>query len=169
MKILFIHFFLAIILLLVFPEKLLSDIITPNGTKIQFFRKGEKKSISKKELAEGIFSHDYGEPKCLDKIVFKPKKNDLNNNITFTISIYNSKNELIIRKENILNESLPLYPWISEEGENDGYIKNNDGIETSKIGNYFIVIDSIRNLEDGTSVTERIIDVNYSVHELMGD
>ena len=76
---------------------------------------------------------------------------------------------MIIRKENILNESLPLYPWISEEGENDGYIKNNDGIETSKIGNYFIVIDSIRNLEDGTSVTERIIDVNYSVHELMGD
>lgn len=96
------------------PSSSFGDIITKDGVKIQFFKKGQKKSISKDVLNGNSLSlHD---SECLDKIVFTKTKN---NSPMYSLKIFNSNNELILRKSYIYLEKnkgfvLPIYPWIVE-------------------------------------------------------
>ncbi len=113
------------------PLSSYGDIITKDGVKIQFFKKGQKKSIPKSDLIGeyGLSLYDY---ECLDKIVLSVNKTR-NDSPYYSIKIYNSNNDIILRKSNIIVSEknkgfvLPIYPWIDEsdnykieimEGEN---------------------------------------------------
>jgi hypothetical protein len=54
------------------PSSSFGDIITKDGVKIQFFKKGQKKSISKQDMTntDGTFEITSMEDECLEKIVF---------------------------------------------------------------------------------------------------
>lgn len=145
-----------------YPLSSYSDIITKDGVKIQFFKKGQKKSIPKQELLDkkGISSM---EDEYLDKIVFSSSKDVYT---SYSIKVYDIQNRLLLRKDEIWITDkkngfiLPIYPWIQWGGLGD--YKNDD--EYNLIGRYRIVIDS-KNEEKVLNE----VDVIYSVYEHIGD
>lgn len=146
-----------------YPLNSYSDIITKDGVKIQFFRKGVKKSISKKELSnpEGITSEDYN---LLDRIVFS-EGNQNWGSIKYTVKIINtSSNELLLMKQSIETYyemkntySLPIYPWIDKISTYQGEISPS---EFYILGEYSIIIEKVENNKN-----EVIFTLPYSIIE----
>ncbi len=152
------------------PLSSFGDIITKDGVKIQFFKKGQKKSIPRSELTsqEGVVSF---ENEYIEKIVFSGGSGfNGQESPTYTVKVYlkGKTLELLLRKDKISSEfskketfSLPLYPWINEvsmvtekENEEDPYTS----------GVYLIVIERIKD-----SKSEKVIDITYSIHTTMVD
>jgi hypothetical protein len=161
---------ISIMLMCSSPLSSFGDIITKDGVKIQFFRKSQKKSISKSELTgqDGVVSY---ENEYIDRIVFSGgNQSNVTEYPTYTVRIYLNINkpELLLKKDYISSYfskkdsfSLPLYPWINEYGMfRDSVNEDNPYM----LGKYLIVIDRIVG-----SKSERVIDVNYSIHETMVD
>ena len=90
-----------------YPLSSFSDIITKDGVKIQFFKKGQKKSIPKDELlsSEGIVTPSES---LLDRIVFTNVKIDYKE---VSVMIYDFKKKLVMVKDRIIvsNKSITLY------------------------------------------------------------
>jgi len=145
-----------------YPLSSYSDIITKDGVKIQFFKKGQKKSIPKLELLDkkGISSM---EDEYLDKIVFSSSKDIYT---SYSIKVYDFQNRLLLRKDDIWITDkkkgfiLPIYPWIQWGGLGD--YQNDE--EYNLIGRYRIVIDS----KNEDKVLNEV-DIIYSVYEHIGD
>ncbi len=152
------------------PLSSFGDIITKDGVKIQFFKKGQKKSIPRSELTsqEGIVSF---ENEYIEKIVFSGGSGfNGQESPTYTVKVFlkGKTLELLLRKDKISSSfskketfSLPLYPWINEvsmvtqeEYDNDPYTD----------GRYIIVIERILG-----SSSEKVEEINYSIHTTMVD
>lgn len=139
-----------------YPLSIYSDIITKDGLKIQFFRKGEKKSISNDDLlsSEGISSTQHN---LLDKLVLTKVKNSH----LLSIQIYDCKNELVIRKNEIhihdikKSYTFQLYPWLDDNynypDEDLSNILGSNGVDL-----YRIVITN-------KSTNEKLLDLSYSI------
>ena len=136
-----------------YPLNSYSDIITKDGVKIQFFRKGQKKSVSKEELlSSGGFQsivYDY-----LEKIVFSPSKNDPQ---PLSIKIYDRNNQLLMRKDKILiygeKITFSIYPWLNSWDEDE-----------NSSAKYRIIISRMNEQKD-----EKVIDVIYTLYTHEGD
>ena len=156
---------ISIMLICFSPSSSFGDIITKDGVKIQFFKKGQKKSISKQDMTntDGTFEITSMEDECLEKIVFTNTKD---NPPTFSIKIYNSSNQLLLRKDEIYvwdkkkGFTLPIYPWLNEQGSFQDYQSN----ETNLLGKYKIQIES----KNGDKV-ENVVSLTYSIFEHWGD
>ena len=139
-----------------YPLSSYSDIITKDGMKIQFFKKGQKKSIPKDELlsSEGISSTQHN---LLDKLVLTKVKNSH----LLSIQIYDCKNELVIRKNEIhihdtkKSYTFQLYPWLDENynypDEDLSNIVGSNGVDL-----YRIVITN-------KSTNEKLLELSYSI------
>ena len=161
---------ISIMLICSTPSISFGDIITKDGVKIQFFKRGQKKSIPESELKskDGVISY---ENEYIEKIVFSGGSGFIGQDSpTYTVKVFlkGKTLELVLRKDKISSSfskketfSLPLYPWINEvsmvtekENEEDPYTN----------GVYLIVIERIKD-----SKSEKVIDITYSIHESMVD
>jgi hypothetical protein len=101
------------------------DVITKDGIKIQVFRRGEKKSVPKRELAPSDIPMGYPVDFGVDKLVFSGKHYDYTGENSYNIRVYNEENnDIILKREDVYfyfdkkikSYTFPIYPWIHHEG-----------------------------------------------------
>ena len=144
-----------------YPLNSYSDIITKDGVKIQFFKKGQKKSIPKDELlsSEGIVTPSES---LLDRIVFTNVKIDYKE---VSVMIYDFKKKLVMVKDRIIvsNKSITLYlyPWLDDTNQ---YPEEDlsEILGPGGVGEYHIVINN-------KNTNEKIIDITYFIYEVLVD
>lgn len=138
-----------------------SDIITKDGLKIQFFNKGQKKSIPKDVLisSEGIVTPS---DDLLDRIVFTNVKVDYKE---VSLMIYDIKKKLVMVKDRIIvsnkNVILYLHPWLDDTNQYPDEDLS-EILGPGGIGEYHIVIKN-------KNTNEKIIDLTYFIYEVQVD